>query len=700
MTSFRKRKLCFTRQSEASECGLACISMLADYFGMPTSIQKIRNLFPSMSAWATVNNLLSILSDLNFSGRAVQLELSELEKLQLPAIIHWDMNHFVVLEKVDSRKCVILDPAAGRREYRIKDVDNRFTGIAIEVSPRRPFSPSRTKDRTNFSDLFEIDRRLVLFLAKILSVFLLWNISSLFMPVYILLTFDMGLSNQDLDWLLILALIFLTVQISRAVFGYIKDLYIVDLKCRLGFDISNNLFSHLISLPLDYFEKRRVPDIVASIDAVENVKRIVASHALGGVSEAIFCSIAFALLLLISWELALITLCFAILVSATTVIRSKFNQIDHVEKNKGRSAYKRFLAETFANVESWKFDCKEGKIFKHWQKSYSEFLNTEGQGDEQKSKQDFHYSMLTGTEFVITMYVGALLVNGLELTTGQFFAYILLKQQFFTSTNSLSQSVTHCLELPNVLDCLHDIASQESEFQTEMINPFGGRPSGELEANCLNYRYLEKSDYVFKNVSFKAKPGELVCISGKSGSGKTTLLKLLAGTIDPESGTIHVGNEMLVDFGKREFRQYLSMSTHNSRLISGTVSENIANSSEIAHSDDIVQAAMLVELDEVIMRLPMNYATPIGELYTTLSGGEIQRILLARAVYKKPIYMFLDESFSNIEINMAVRILTRIKLKGVTVLLISHTEELTEQVADRCVEISATDKAEPLLIAG
>lgn len=700
MTSFHKRKLCFTRQSEASECGLACISMLADYFGMPTSIQKIRNLFPSMSAGATVNNLLLILSDLNLAGRAVRLELSELKKLQLPAIIHWDMNHFVVLEKVDSRKCVILDPAAGRREYRIKDVDNRFTGIAIEVSARQVFSGSRTNDRTSFSDLFEIDRKFVLFLMKILSVFLLWNISSLFMPVYILLTFDMGLSNQDLDWLLILAIIFLTVQISRAVFGYIKDLYIVDLKCRLGFDISNNLFSHLISLPLDYFQKRRVPDIVAAIDAVENVKRIIASHALGAASEAIFCSIAFAVLLLISWKLALITLCFAILVSAITVIRSKFNQIDHVEKNRSRSAHKRLLAETFANVESWKFDCKEASIFQHWQKSYSEFLNTEGQGDQQKSKQDFYYSLLTGTEFVVTMYVGALLVNGLELTTGQFFAYILLKQQFFTSTNCLSQSVTHCSELPNVLDSLHDIASQESEFQTGVINPFGRRPSGVLEANCLSYRFLEKSDYVFKNVSFEAMPGELVCISGKSGSGKTTLLKLLAGTIKPESGTIHVGNELLDDFGKREFRQYLAMSTHSSRLISGTVSENIANSSETVDSTGIVHAAMLVELHEVIMRLPMNYATPIGELYTTLSGGEIQRILLARAVYKDPIYMFLDESFSNIEVSMAVRILTRIKIKGVTVLLISHSEELTEKVADRSVKIFATDRAESLPIAG
>lgn len=653
-----------------------------------------------MVGGATVNNLLSILSDMDLTGRAIQLELSELHKLKLPAIIHWDMNHFVILEKVGLRKCIILDPAVGRKEYKVKDVDNRFTGIAIEVSPMKMFSSSGMKETTRFSDLFEIDSRFVLSIVRILFVFLLWNMSSLFMPVYILLTFDMGLSNQDLDWLLILAIIFLAIQISRAVFGYIKDVYIIDLKCRMGFEISNNLLSHLISLPSGFFQKRRVPDIVAAIDGIENVKRIIASHVLGGVSEGIYCSIAFTLLLLISWKLAVITFFFASMIFAITVFRSKFTQIDNVETGRDRSAHKRFLVETLAHVESWKFDCKEDSAFRNWQKSYSLFLNSEGEGSQEKSKHEFYYSMLTGIEFVITMYVGALLVNGLELSAGQFFAYILLKQQFFASTNNLSQSVTHCLGLPNVLESLHDIASQKSEFRNAVINPYGRRPSGELEVNRLSYRYLEKSSYVFKNVSFKAKKGEVVCIGGKSGSGKTTLLKLLAGTINPESGSIFVGNEALEDFGKREFRQYLAMNTHSSRLMSGTVSENIANSSEAVDPAGIVEAAKLVELHDVIMRLPMNYSTPIGELTTTLSGGEIQRLLLARAIYKEPIYMFLDESFSNIETSMAVSILTRIKLMGVTVLLISHSEELVKQVADQSVVISRINREEPLLIAG
>lgn len=695
-----QRKLSFIRQSEASECGLACINMLASYYGKAVSIQSIRSLFPGMSEGATVNNLLSILSGLELTGRAIQLDLSELQQLQLPAIIHWDMNHYVVLEKIDRRKCVILDPAAGRKVYSIKDIDNRFTGIAIEVSPKKVFAPLRKNNKTSFNDLFEIDSRFVFTLVKILFVFLLWNICALFMPVYILLTFDMGLSNSDLDWLLVLALVFLTIQISRSIFGYIKDGYITDLKCRLGFEISNNLFSHLISLPLDFFRKRRVPDIIFALDSVENIKTIVASHALIAISETIFCGIAFALLLLISWKLAAITFIFAALICVITIFRSKVSQIDFADKNRERSAHKRFLAETFTQVESWKLDCKEDTIFRHWQHSYSKLLNTEGQGAHQLSKQEFHYSMLTGIEFVVTMYVGARLVNDLELVTGQFFAYILLKQQFFTSVNSLSQSVTKCLEFPRTLESLDDIAAQSTEFPCAVINPFGDRLGGKLEVNGISYRHPGKPTYVLENLSFVANAGEVICISGKSGSGKTTLLKLLAGTLYPEHGSIRVGRETLDQFGRREFRQYLAMSTHSTSLISGTVSENIINGSESADPLKIVEATKLLELHDVIMRLPMNYSTSIRELTTTLSGGEIQRILLARALYKDPVYMFLDESFSNIETDMAVRILNRIKLKGITVLLISHSEKLIKEIGDRIVEISnAADEGQLLVTA-
>lgn len=684
INSGMKAKLPVIIQTEASECGLACLAMIAGYYGYNTDLTLLRRRFSVSMHGVNLKQLKDMASRMHLNDRALQLDMEHLPQLQLPCILHWDMNHFVVLSKVTSKSITVHDPATGIKHYSHDEFAEHFTGIALELTPTTDFETKTESQPIGFTSLWSTSQGLwkSLFIVFVLSLAL--QIFGIAGPFYTQTVVDDVVLRADTDLLLVLALGFGLLMFIETLTQGIRGLLILHLSSHMSIQMANNLFRHLIRLPLDFFSKRHMGDIVSRFGSLENIRDFISSSLVAAVIDGIMAIITLVIMALYSIKLTIVVVVITLLYFALRLALYRPFKHRHEEALIADAKQQSHFMETVRGMQSVKVFQLENERHSRWQNHYADSINA----GIRIGHWDITYTtinkLLFGIENIIIVYLAAMLVIDSFISLGMFFAFMSYKQRFLNSMDSFITQVVEFKMIGLHLQRISDIVLSKPEPMPELEAPLEHKLEGRIEVSNASYSYSEAMPGVFHDLSLSINAGESVAIVGPSGCGKTTLLKCMMGLIPLTEGQILVDGKNILD--NQQLRSKISAVMQDDQLLSGSLADNISNFDPVVDQQRIMESAVLANIHTDIMAMPMNYNTLVGDMGASLSGGQKQRIMLARALYRRPDILFLDEATSHLDVEGESIINEHIKQLNITRIMVAHRSE-TIASADRVITL-------------
>ncbi|MCF6205030.1 MAG: peptidase domain-containing ABC transporter [Methylococcaceae bacterium] len=671
---FRSNRLPVILQSEAAECGLACLAMIVNYHGHKIDLNTLRQNYPISLKGTDFHGLIKLSDRLYFSSRAIRLELDELKNLQCPTILHWDLNHFVVLKKVTSRSIIIHDPARGEHVLTFEEASKHFTGVALELTPTAAFEKKDEEKKARLSDFWQRISGIKKTLFQILLLSLLLQFFGIISPFFMQLVIDEVVVSHDFELLKILALGFFLLMLIQVGVTALRSLIIINMGTQLNIQIANNLFHHLIRLPLSYFEKRHIGDIVSRFGSMDKIKEMLTSEIISAIVDGMMIVGTLVMMFIYSPLLTMIVISGVFIYALFRfIVYLPFRQLTEEAIIAGAKEDSNFM-ETIRAAQSIKLFGNEAQRQSVWQNLYANVLNISIQIGKLEINYTVVNSILSGVENILVIYLAAQLVISNQLSVGMIFAFMSYKGQFTNKATSLIEQIIEFKMISLHLARLGDIVMTEVEKDINSnITP--KRINGDLEIKNIRFRYSDTDPFIINNVSLKVKAGESICLIGASGCGKSTLMKVILGLLEPTEGKILVDGMEIQNFGLRNYREQVASVMQDDQLLSGSLSDNISFFDPHFKQEKIELCAKIAAIHIDIMQMPMGYSSLIGDMGTTLSGGQKQRILLARALYKNPRILFLDESTSHLDIFLEKKINLNIAKLKLTRIIIAHRPE-------------------------
>lgn len=684
LSFWRGKRLPVLLQTEAAECGLACVAMVASYWGHRINLSSMRHRFSVSLKGATLKGLMAMAQGLHLQPRPLKLEMEHLPELKLPAVLHWDMNHFVVLRKVSHAHAFIHDPGVGERRLALGEIAKHFTGVALELTPTSEFVPKN--ESRDFSLLSLMGRVFGLWrgLAQVLLLGLVLQVCALLMPFYMQWVIDEALLAADRDLVTVLGCGFLLLVVLQASIGAVRSWVTTVLSTNLNFQWLGNAFTHLMKLPLPYFENRHTGDIVSRFGSIQTIQKSMTIQFVEGVIDGVLVIGTFVMMCLYSLKLAVVACCAVVLYVALRVLifaplkEATSEQIIHAAKQQTH-----FL-ESVRGIQSVRLFGRNDERRAGWLNALADQFNSELRIAKLGVSYHTANTFLFGAERVIVIWLAALAVMDAKFSVGMLFAFISYKDQFSERMASLVDKLFEFRMLRLHGERVADIVltQVEQDTFTHEADPTGITPS--IELRQLSFRYSDSEPYIIKALDLKITPGECIALTGPSGSGKTTLVKLLLGLLEPTSGEILIGGVKLANLGLSNYRQLIGTVMQDDTLFAGSISDNISFFSPSPNQEQIIQCARLAAIDNEINAMPMSYNTLVGDIGTGLSGGQKQRILLARALYKNPQLLVLDEATSHLDIWNEQAVNAAIQGLKLTRIIVAHRPE-TISMAERVV---------------
>ena len=664
-------------QTEAAECGLACLAMVASYHGLKTDLPTLRQRFSLSLKGATLADLVHMAGQLQMNPRALRAELSQLNQLQLPCVLHWDLNHFVVLRETRRGEAVIHDPARGVRTLPMSEVSLHFTGVALELLPTAEFKPRNERQAVTLPQLLGRVTGLKRSLAQIFILAAALEVFMLLSPFFLQWVVDGALVSADRDLLVTLGLGFGLLVLLQVATGAIRSWAVLYLASTLNLQWLGNVFAHLMRLPVAWFEKRHTGDVMSRFGAIRQIQQTLTTSFLEAVLDGLLVVVTLVMMWIYSVKLTLIALgC----VAGYALLRWAFfrplrDATEEAIVHDAKTA-SHFL-ESLRGVQAI-------KLFNRQEDRQARFLNlvVDAMNAEIATKKlnigfGVSHKLIFGLERVAIIWVGALLVMDRSFSVGMLFAFLAYKEQFSTRFAGLIDKLVELKMLKLQGERLADIVLSEPEAGHGAL--LGAEQKAEtpvrLELRGVGFRYSDTETRVLDGCSLAIEPGESVAISGPSGCGKTTLLKLMLGIHAPDEGEILVNGMTLRQMGLPAWRRLIGTVMQDDQLFAGSIIDNIAFFDPKPDLDWVQECARLAAVHDEIEAMPMRYHTLIGDMGASISGGQKQRILLARALYKRPQILFLDEATSALDVDRERLVNQAVKQLRLTRVIVAHRPE-------------------------
>ena len=673
-------------QTEAAECGLASIAMVAAYYGYKTDLTSLRQEHEISLKGANLEELMQIADKLKLSTRALRLDLEHLSQLKTPCILHWDMNHFVVLKKVTKKSIEIHDPGLGERKYTMEEFSKHFTGVALELSPTEEFKSEDSRVNLKLSDFWSKVTGLKSTLGKVFVLSLLLQAFAIASPYYMQLVVDEVILSYDQNLLAILAIGFGLLMAIEMVTGAVRSVLLLHFGNLMSIQLGANLFHHLVRLPLQYFEKRHIGDVVSRFGSLQQVKELLTKGVIEAVIDGVMAIATLIMIFLYSPKLSVIVL-IAIAIYAVfriAMYRPLRQMSEEVIVNQAKEQSN--FMETVRGIQTIKLFGREVQRQSVWHNKYADSLNSGIRVGHLNIGYEAFNKVIFGLENVLVIYFAAMLVMEGDLTVGMLFAFMAYKLQFVDKISSLIEKIIEFKMLSLHFNRLADISLTEKE-QNIQGRMSGKKISGNIELKNISYRYSKKEAPIFNKLNLSIKAGESVAIIGPSGCGKTTLAKLMLGLFEPDEGRVEVDGIDIRQFGLGQYRTQIAAVMQDDQLLSGSIADNISFFDPELNMQQVQWAAEIAAIDKDILQMTMGYNTLVGDMGAALSGGQIQRLLLARALYRKPKILFMDEATSNLDTKLEFSVNEAVKTLDVTRIIIAHRPE-TIASADIVIELS------------
>jgi ATP-binding cassette, subfamily B, bacterial CvaB/MchF/RaxB len=671
-------RLSLIRQTEAAECGLACLAMVASYHGHRIDLNTLRRRHPVSLSGVTLRGLIQVANQLNLACRPLRFELDHLRQLRLPAILHWDLNHFVVLKAVTGRGIVVHDPAAGEKTFPIAEASKHLTGVALEITPAEGFSPRDERARLPFTAFWGGARGLAHPLVQIFALSAILEVLVIAAPFYMQITVDEVIARGDADLLMVLALGFGLLTLITVATTALRSQVILVVQNFLHFQIGARLFHHLLRLPLAWFEKRHVGDVLSRFGSIEPVRNLLAEGLIAAVIDGLMALATLAMIFVYSPLLAAVVLVALALYAILrfSLFRMFRQRSETLIQNKAQESST--FIETVRAVQSLKLFNRESEREGQWLNRYAEVVNANVRLGRARITFKTLNDLIFGLENIVTVYLAARLALDNALTVGMIFAFMSYKRHFTDKTVMLVEKAIDLRLLGLHLERLSDIALGEPEAGHDRPLAYTREVRGGIELRNLSFRYAETERFVLENVNLTVSPGQFVTIMGPSGGGKTTLMKIMLGLLEPTSGEVLIDGVPLPVVGARAYREHVGAVMQEDQLLSGSVADNICFFDPAFDQAWMTECAQNAAIHDEIMAMPMAYNSLIGDMGSSLSGGQKQRVLLARALYRRPKILFLDEGTAHLDVDRERKINEALRRLHITRISIAHRPEMAE----------------------
>ncbi|KVM88439.1 peptidase domain-containing ABC transporter [Burkholderia stagnalis] len=679
-------KLPMLLQTEATECGLACLAMIAGYHGHHVDLATLRGRFSVSLKGTGLARVIEIAQRLDLGTRALKLDLDQVGQLRVPCILHWNFNHFVVLKEISSKSAVIYDPAQGIRKLPLDVLSRSFTGVALELWPTNSFEPREVTPSVKLRALLGPVSGLSRSLGQVLVLALVLEVFALVQPFFMQWVIDEVIVSADHDLLTVLALGFGMLLLMQQATSAIRSWALMYFGTTLNVQWRANVFTHLLNLPVRYFEQRHLGDVVSRFGSIDAIQQTLTTSFLSAVIDGLMTVVTLAMMFIYSRMLGCIALATMALYALLRWLwylplrRATEEQIVRASKQQSH-----FL-ETIRGVKTIKLFNRQRERRASWLSLLVEQVNAGLHIQKLHLLYQQLNGLLFGIEGILIIWLGARMVMDGQFTVGVLMAFNAYKGQFDSRVSSLIDKYFEVRMLQLQGERLADIvfAQPESDASLRHVPGEADDLAASIEFDAIGFRYADGEPSVLDGVSLTIASGEAVALVGPSGCGKTTLVNVLLGVLAPTAGIVRIGGIDVDRLGLDRLRTLVGTVLQDDVLFAGSISDNISFFDPDADTQWIAECARLAAVHEDIVAMPMGYNTLVGDMGTVLSGGQKQRVLLARALYKRPKILVLDEATSHLDLQREQQVNAAVGALQMTRVIVAHRPE-TIASADRVV---------------
>jgi ABC-type bacteriocin/lantibiotic exporter with double-glycine peptidase domain len=656
--------------SSALDCGAACLAMILGRYGKRVSVQELRNKMEIQRDGVTAATLMEVAAMFGLIGKGVSADLQSLEDLALPAILHWDFNHFVVLARWRNGRGDIIDPSFGRRPTSNKDLDRHFTGVVLIFELAADFKPSGLSPRRwrrLLSPILNAKRAI----AKAFGLSLVLKLLGLALPILTAVLVDAVVGKEGWNILkmvfAMLPVLILVQMMADLARGYL----LADLRICLDEEMMVRFLRHVLYLPYSFFHSRSTSDLLIRLASNATIRETFSHQLFSMILDCLLLLAYLALMFIYQPTLTGLVLIIAATQIGFTVWHSASIRDSAHEEIQAHAKSQRYLLEILRGIDVVKTAAAEERVFHHWNDLFISQLSSSRNRDRRTSLLNTLLSSIGSAAPLILLSVGTALVMRGELSLGRMLAFNALAIAFLSPLWSFMKDI-QMLQLINThLDRIDDVLALPTE-QPSGIDRVQPNPAGRLVVDRLSFRYSKTGIEVLKNISFEVEPGSMLAIVGATGSGKSTLARLLLGLYQPSSGRVLYDGRQLIELDLPKYRAGFGAVLQGSVLFNASITDNIAFGQPNMRFGDVEKAARLAEIAEDILAMPMGFDTPLAELGRNLSGGQRQRLCIARALAHEPSIVILDEATSELDLETENRIHRNLSKLSCTRIIITH----------------------------
>lgn len=674
------RRLPVIRQTTATECGLTCIAMIANYLGIGTDVAELRRQHPPSLKGATIKNITAICDALRLSSRAVTCRVSELHKLRTPCLLHWRFNHFVVLKSADREHLVIHDPARGVVKDSYECAADAFTGVALEISRGTGFQKSRQPPRLRLSGLIPFDAPMRRKLLAGLGLALICEMLVLSSPFYLQVVIDQVLGRGDSLLLNTLAVGFGVLLLFQVVANTMRQLTFQFLSQVSVFDVTARVLNKLLRLPLDYFRSRDLGDVQHRVQSLRRVQTFIVHSAPALVLDVLFVVLIISMMAVYEPRLTVLAIVVALAWCLWRMMMFPLRLRLSNDIVLSESSVETHFLETLRAVQTIKMVNGEATRQSEWQDLFANGINERIRVANLTVLESALRQVLFQGLRVACIYLLARKALAGQMSIGMVSAFVAYLGMFMTRASGIVDRVIEYKLLEVPLNRLADIVFNDEE-RVGRKRPAPGSAAYSIELRNVTFAYARGEPWILKNCSCRIRENGFTAIAGGSGAGKSTLLRLVAGLESVSDGKILIGGVGIEDWHLQSLRERMATVFQDDCLIKGTLAENIAVFDKSIDLGRVRQAAKRACIDAEIETLPMGYETRICDMGSSLSKGQTQRVLLARAFYRDAGLVLLDEATSGLDISMENRVIDSIARLDATRIAITHSDRML-QAAD------------------
>lgn len=675
-------------QTEAKDCGPTCIKIISKYYSKTINTQQLRDLSETTREGSNLLLLSDAAEQVGFKTLGVKLTANRLKDATLPCILHWNKNHYVVFYKVKKNKYYISDPGIGLIEYSKEEFikfwignnanENTQEGIALLLEPTNSFYEQNFKEDVKptygFKNFFKYTLKYKAFLFQVGFGLLAGSLLQLIFPFLTQSIVDVGIANKDINFIYLILIAQLVLFVSRTAIETIRSWILLHLSTRINVSIISDFFIKLMNLPISFFDVRMTGDIMQRIGDHKRVENILTTSSL---------NILFSTINAIIYSVVLVY--YSIKIFAVFMIGSAlyFGWITLFLKYRKNLDYKRFaevstqqstVIELINGMQEIKLHNAEKQKRWGWEYTQARLFKISIKGLMLDQTQGIGSSFLNELKNILIIFLSAKEVIDGNITIGMMMAITTIVGSLNAPIMSLINFVKEVQDAKISLTRLAEIHDKEDEVQLDMHKSNKINSDADIILENISYKYPGTDEYVIKNLNLTIPANKVTAIVGTSGSGKTTLMKILLKFYEPQEGSIILGETPLNDIKSRAWRDHVGAVMQEGYIFNDTIANNIAIGKDQVDIDQLKYATDVANIQEFIENYALKYNTKIGMEGVGISTGQKQRLFIARAVYKNPNVLFLDEATSSLDANNEKEIMQKLDkfFKNKTVVVIAH----------------------------